>query len=135
MRNKNYNCVMEEKRDTKNIKQKFIETIKEHKVEIVVGTAIGLVHLAYMFSNGMRADIQTVKIEDLKIENILNKTNSQEVIKESTDIYKMCDVEEYIRKLPEGQKPSPSKLDYAKQKGIDLEGDKTIVNGYLKKCA
>ena len=143
----------------KSKKQEFknktlIAKIKEHKKEILLGTSVvvlSIVILIILKKQGVIVNIN--KLSDnakiLKKSNSVSRVSSEIVTnvvespictEQVIDIVKQpvslepFNVASHTRKLPNGQSPSHSKIEFALKNGIKLQTGETIVDGYVKRC-
>ena len=145
----------------KSKKQEFknktlIAKIKEHKKEILLGTCVVVLSIATLIIIQKQGVINLVNINKLSDNaKILKKSNSvscvsSEIVtnvvespictEQVIDIVKQpvslepFNVASHTRKLPNGQSPSHSKIEFALKNGIKLQTGETIVDGYVKRC-
>lgn len=124
------------------MKNAFVDFVKEHKKEIIIGVGItcGVVAGVLIFKN--RTAIETL-IKKTTATGLKTSTEFIPVkleIAEELSVFslpenKIINVSEHIRNLPEGWKPSQSKIDLAALNDLILEENQTIVSAYVKTAA
>ncbi|GGA40672.1 hypothetical protein [Psychrobacillus lasiicapitis] len=131
----------------KNKNKSFFEKAKEHKKEIVTGTAIVFSVMGAILVVKNRAVIKSAikssLVEEALTKSIETKTNVSPLVLEPIEksiinkfpIDNKINVREHIRNLPKGWNPSINKVELASKYGYSLEGHQTWVNAYTKASA
>lgn len=132
-------------RKSKN--KSLFEKAKEHKKEIVIGTAIVFSVMGAIFVVKNRAviesSIKSSLLDDVLTKSIETKNNVSSLVSEPVEkgimskfpINNTINVREHIRNLPEGWNPSINKVELASKYGYSLERHQTWVNAYTKASA
>ncbi|MEJ9231936.1 hypothetical protein LAV79_21200 [Peribacillus butanolivorans] len=131
--------------DVRKSKNKsFFEKVKEHKKEIVTGTAIVFSVMGTILVVKNRAVIKSATksslVEEVLTKSIGKKNNVSPLVSEPIEksimskipIDNTIKVREHIRNLPEGWNPSINKVELASKFGYSLEGHQTWVSAYTK---
>lgn len=122
-------------------KKTFFDFVKEHKKEIVIGSATVCVAVVVVviFKNITAANAQNI-IEEVVAKGL--KTHN-DAVSVSSGVVEACHaspppsikpiyVSEHLRNLPAGWKASQSKIDLASQYGFLLGDNQTWVDSYAK---
>lgn len=124
----------------------FFEKAKEHKKEIAIGAATVLLVVAVVVVINRAAFISAIKsscIEEVFTNRLETRNNAGPLISKTVSksvmsnlpIGNIMNVREHIRNLPEGWKPSISKVELAAKYGYSLGEHQTLVNAYTKASA
>lgn len=125
-------------------RNKVIAWIKEHKKKLVLaGISIaGLIATVMLLKNREQLEefFESLKkaVEDENYDSSLQKISCSEIKPEMVSSSESAvpitrsphAVKEFVRNLPLGYEASPQKRELAKEKGIDLLSNQTIVNSY-----
>lgn len=128
--------------DIRKSKKGFFEKSKEHKKEIVIGTALAfsVIGTILVVKNRAVPAIKLPLVEEVLTKSIESKNNVipfaskhfEKSIMSKLPIDNTMYVREHIRNLPEGWNPSINKVELASKFGYSLEGNQTWVNSYTK---
>ncbi|MFF2501083.1 hypothetical protein [Peribacillus sp. NPDC058075] len=134
--------------DVRKSKNKsFFEKAKEHKKEVVIGTAIVFSVMGTILfvknSAVIKSSIKSSLVEEVFTKSIETKNNVSPLVSEPIEksimsefpIDNTINVRGHIRNLPEGCNPSTNKVELASKYGYSLEGHQTWVNAYTKASA
>ncbi|MFJ5792699.1 hypothetical protein ACIP9G_21800 [Lysinibacillus sp. NPDC093197] len=121
----------------KSKKKSFFEKAKEHKKEIIIGTAIVFSVMGTILVVKNRAIIKpfikSSLIGKVSTKSIETNNNVSPLVSEPIDY--TINVREHIRNLPKGWNPSSNKVELASKYGYLLEENQTWVNAYTKTSA
>lgn len=124
-------------------KKCFFERAKEHKKEIAIGAVVVFAVAMTVFVFRKKIAIRSLDI----IENLnmgLEAQSSavtldlglvQESATSNLSSNNIANVKMHIRNLPNGWRPSPSKIELAAKYGYSLREHQTLVNAYTKAVA
>ena len=124
----------------KDKKNESLTWIREHKKELIaIGISVGVVvSLILCAKNTETIEAFISELKDRTMDSrkrairLANEKPGELLTHAVHEEEFLCDinVSTYCRRLPVGQKASLKKLAEAAELGIDLEGGKTIVDGY-----
>lgn len=130
----------------KKTKYKFVDIIREHKKEVIIGTVVlGLTIGAVIVLE--KTGLEKVNFKELSksnevLPNIIvdnNKTLIEKTLLQnkiiSTEATKLINVKLHPRNLPNGYTASPNKITSAIEKGVLLRENQTWVESYTKLSA
>ncbi|UWG97391.1 hypothetical protein LPY66_00685 [Dehalobacter sp. DCM] len=127
-------------------KKSFMDKAKEHKKEIAIGAAVVLSVVAVVLivknREALMAVMKPAHIEDVLTNSLVTTNNTVPIITETipknipgNSLTGITNVRGHIRNLPEGWKPSVSKLELAEKLGYCLDDHQTWVDSYTKLAA
>lgn len=127
----------------KTEKKSLWEKVKEHKVEIAIGTSVIASAVAVMLISKNRTAIEGLKVTDvLNSSPDLKSSIVPPVVKiaecgitNNSVVEKIIDVDGHLRNLQEGRHASAFKLATAAEHGYNLSFNQTWVVPYFKKSA
>ena len=124
-------------------KKTVLGFLKEHKKEIVIGSAIACAVIVGVVIFKNRTVTNALNIREIVAKGL----NTQgDAISVGSGVVETChalnlpsskpiNVREHLRNLPDGWKPSQSKIDLAARYGFSLGDHQTWVNPYAKAVA
>ena len=124
-------------------KKGFFEKVKEHKKEIAISAVIVIATVLVVKNKGaFQSSIKSSRIQEALTSSLENQDNVGPLISESisTSISSNFPIDNinvrgHVRNLPEGWKPSSSRVELAAEYGYSLGENQTFVSPHTKVAA
>ena len=124
-------------------KKGFFEKVKEHKKEIAISAVIVIATVLVVKNKGaFQSSIKSVRIQEALTSSLENQDNVGPLISESISTsvssnfpIDNINVRGHVRNLPEGWKPSSSRVELAAEYGYSLGENQTFVSPHTKVAA
>ena len=124
-------------------KKGFFEKVKEHKKEIAISAVIVIATVLVVKNKGaFQSSIKSSRIQEALTSSLENQDNVGPLISESisTSVSSNFPIDNinfrgHVRNLPEGWKPSSSRVELAAEYGYSLGENQTFVSPHTKVAA
>ena len=124
-------------------KKGFFEKVKEHKKEIAISAVIVIATVLVVKNKGaFQSSIKSARMEEALISSLETPDNVGSLISESISTsvssnfpIDNINVRGHVRNLPEGWKPSSSRVELAAEYGYSLGENQTFVSPHTKVAA
>ena len=124
-------------------KKGFFEKVKEHKKEMAIGAVIVISAVLVVKNKGaFQSSIKSVRMEEALTSSLETPDNVGSLISESISTsvssnfpIDNINVRGHVRNLPEGWKPSSSRVELAAEYGYSLGENQTFVSPHTKVAA
>ena len=124
-------------------KKGFFEKVKEHKKEIAISAVIVIATVLVVKNKGaFQSSIKSSRIQEALTSSLENQDNVCPLISESISTsvssnfpIDNINVRGHVRNLPEGWKPSSSRVELAAEYGYSLGENQTFVSPHTKVAA
>lgn len=124
-------------------KKGFFEKAKEHKKEIAIGAVIVISAVLVVKNKGaFQSAIKSLRMEEALTESLKTQNNAGPLISDSVSTgvpsnlpIGNINVRGHARNLPEGWKPSSSRVELAAEYGCSLGENQTFVSPHTKVAA
>ena len=124
-------------------KKCFFEKVKEHKKEIAISAVIVIATVLVVKNKGaFQSSIKSSRIQEALTSSLENQDNVGPLISESISTsvssnfpIDNINVRGHVRNLPEGWKPSSSRVELAAEYGYSLGENQTFVSPHKKVAA
>ncbi len=124
-------------------KKGFFEKVKEHKKEIAISAVIVIATVLVVKNKGaFQSSIKSSRIQEALTSSLENQDNVGPLISESISTsvssnfpIDNINVRGHVRNLPEGWKPSSSRVELAAEYGYSLGENQTFVSPHTKVAA
>ena len=124
-------------------KKGFFEKVKEHKKEIAISAVIVIATVLVVKNKGaFQSSIKSVRMEEALTSSLETPDNVGSLISESISTsvssnfpIDNINVRGHVRNLPEGWKPSSSRVELAAEYGYSLGENQTFVSPHKKVAA
>ena len=124
-------------------KKGFFEKVKEHKKEIAISAVIVIATVLVVKNKGaFQSSIKSVRMEEALTSSLETPDNVGSLISESISTsvssnfpIDNINVRGHVRNLPEGWKPSSSRVELAAEYGYSLGENQTFVSPHTKVAA
>ena len=124
-------------------KKGFFEKVKEHKKEIAISAVIVIATVLVVKNKGaFQSSIKSSRIQEALTSSLENQDNVGPLISESISTsvssnfpIDNINVRGHVRNLPEGWKPSSSRVELAAEYGYSLGENQTFVSSHTKVAA